>query len=194
MKNIINTQKANENQFPTNGNCKKVKDLTTGKEYGSITETAIVIEVTAQAVSSAIKNKTLCKGHRLVLVKDLHDNIEVLCEESAKANARAEKAIARAVNAEAKLSEMEELRAKAKAYDKLMADQEAKRKAERARIEKERKEEEKRQAKITKLEDKIERLETRIDEERAKTQNLVTKRNKALDELKALMDNRKEVE
>lgn len=186
MKNIINnTQKANEIKFPTNGNCKKVKDLTTGKEYGSITETAIVIGVTSQAVSNAIQSKSLCKGHRLILVKDLHDNIEVLCAENAKANARANRA-------EAKLSEMEELRAKAKAYDKLMADQETKRKAEEAQIEKERKEEEKRQAKITKLEDEIERLETRIDEERAKTQKLVTKRNKALEELKAL-NNGKEV-
>jgi septal ring factor EnvC (AmiA/AmiB activator) len=178
--------KANEIKFPTNGNCKHVKDLTTGKEYGSITETAIVIKVTAQAVSNAIKNKTLCKGHRFILVKDLHDNIDVLCEESAKANARAAKA-------EAKLSEMEELRAKAKAYDQLMAEQEAKRKAEEARLEKERKKEEKRQEKITKLEDKIERLETLIDRKRNEEQKLVAKRNKALEELKAL-DNGKEVE
>ena len=149
-----NTNKANETNFPTNGNCKRVKDLTTGKEYGSITETAITLGVTGQAVSTAIKKETLCKGHRLVLVKDLHDSIEVICEESAKANARANRA-------EAKLSEIETEMAE---FRKWKAEQEAKRKAE----EKMRKEEEKRQALISKAKEKIAKYTT--DREKVSTQ------------------------
>lgn len=110
----------NENNFPTNGNCKRVRDLTTGKEYGSITETAITIGVTYQAVSMAIKNEGLCKGHRLILVKDLHDNIDILCEENAKANRRAAKA-------EAKIAKMETEMAE---YRKWKAEQERVRKEE----------------------------------------------------------------
>ena len=192
MTNTINTQKANENNFPTNGNCKKVKDLTTGKEYGSITETAITIGVTQGAVSYAIKNGGWCKGHHIMLLTDLHDNIEVICEESAKANARAAKETARANKAEAKVAELESEMAE---YRKWKVEQEAKRKAEEKarkeeeeRLERERKEEEKRQAKITKLEDKIERLETLIDRKDDERRKLVDKRNKALNELKALND------
>ena len=186
MANTINTQKANEIKFPTNGNCKAVRDITNDIKYGSVTEAAIANGVSLQAMSAAIRNGNLCNGNRLMFEKDLHSNTDKLCEENAKANARAAKA-------EAKLSEMEELRAKAKAYDKLMAEQEKARKEEEARLERERKAEEKRQAEITKLENKIERLETLIDRERDKTQKLVDKRNKALAELKALMDNGKEV-
>jgi hypothetical protein len=185
-------KKANEINFPTNGNCKKVKDLTTGKEYGSITETAIVIEVTAQAVSNAIKNKTLCKGHRFILVKDLHDNIEVLCEESAKANARADKAIVRATKAEAKLSEME---AEMAEFRKWKAYQEAKRRAEEkarkeeeARLERERKEEEKRQKLIEKAQANVDRWEKKLRSHNALGKDLEQKLMKAEMELEALMD------
>jgi septal ring factor EnvC (AmiA/AmiB activator) len=185
MKNTINnTQKANE--IKVNGNCKGVKDITNNIDYNSVKEAALANGVRNSTMSVAINRGYLCNGSRFMFQKDLYNNTDKLCAENAKANARAAKA-------EAKLSEMEELRAKANAYDHLMAEQEAKRKAEEARLEKERKEEEKRQAKVTKLEDKIERLETLIDRKRNEEQKLVAKRNKALEELKAL-DNGKEVE
>lgn len=211
MKNTNNTIKANEIKFPTNGNCKKVKDLTTGKEYGSITETAIILGVTGQAVSSAIEKKGYCKGHRLILLKDLHDNIEDICAESAKANARADKAIERAMKAEArevkakeKLSSMEEIIAKAKAYDQMMAEKERERKEEEARIEKERKEEEakrererreavRQQMLLEKAQAKVDRWNKKLNKHNALGRDLEQKLMKAEMELEALMDNGKEV-
>jgi hypothetical protein len=190
MTNMNNTQKANEIKFPTNGNCKRVKDITTGKEYGSITETAIILGVTGQAVSAAIKNEGWCKGHRLILVKDLHDNIDTLCEESAKANARADRA-------EAKISEMETEMAE---YRKWKAEQEAKRKAEEevrkaeeARLERERKEEEKRQKLIAQKKNKIAQYEAEVERRKAKLAYAEQKLMCAEIELEALMDNGKEV-
>ena len=180
-----NTNTQNTNEIKVNGNCKKVRNITLDILYDGVKYAAKANGVANSTMSVAIREGYLCNGSRFMFEDELHNNTDKLCAENAKANARANRA-------EAKLSEMEELRANAKAYDKLMAEQEAKRKAEEAQLEKERKAEEKRQAKITKLEDKIERLETLIERERAKTQKLLTKRSKALDELKVLM-NGKEV-
>lgn len=164
MKNT-NTQKANANHI--NGNSKGVRCLTDGKFYPRMKDAAKEARVTSSSMSYAIKNKTLCNGKRCAWESDTEANVMEMGRQ---------------------LSEFDILRAKAIAYDNMKAEQEAKRKAEEARLEAERKAEEKRQAKITKLEDKIERLETLIDKKRNETTDLVSKRNEALDELKALMD------
>ena len=192
MANIINnTQNATatnitETNFPTNGNCKRVRDITNNIPYGSITEAAIKNSVTIQAMSKAIRDERLCNGSLFMLEVDLEKNKDKLCEQAAKANARAAKA-------EARLSGMEDIIAKAKAYDKLMAEQERARKEEEARLEKERKAEEKRQAKITKLETKIERYGELISRVEKKREKLWAKQMDAIIELEALKNNGKEV-
>lgn len=184
MKNTINnTQKANE--IKVNGNCKGVRDITNDIHYDAVKDAAKANGVASSTMSVAINRGYTCNGNQFVFEKDLYKSGDKLCAENAKANVRAFKEKARADKAEAKLSEM---KAEMAEFRKWKADQEAKRKAEEARLERERKEEEKRQAKITKLEDKIERLETLIDRKRNEEHKLVSKRNKALDELKALMD------
>lgn len=174
MKNTINNQKANEINFPTNGNCKKVKDLTTGKEYGSITETAIIIGVTAQAVSNAIKNEGWCKGHRLMLLKELHDNIDVICDESAKANARADRAEARE---KALLEEMAEFR-------KWKAEKEA----EERRLEEERKAKEAHDKAIAKAQEKVSKYEAMRERKAEQLKSVEDKLMQAEIELEALLD------
>ena len=169
---MTNTNITIEANFPTNGNCKRVKDLTTGKEYGSITETAITLKVTGQAVSSAIRNNSYCKGHKLMLVKDLHDNIEALCEENAKANKRADKY-------EAKLKSMEEEMAEYRLWK-------AEREAEAKRIEAERKAKEDHEKAIAKAKAKIEMYTAECERREAKLQLAVGKLMAAEMELKAL--------
>ena len=197
MKNTNNTiieATATEIKFPTNGNCKRVKNLTTGAEYGSITETAIVLETTMQAVSHAIINKHLCKGNKLILLKDLHDSIDEVCDEAAKANRRAAKAYARAEKEArradklaTKMTSMEEEMAEFRAWK---AEQEEKRKAEEAK----RKEEEKRQALIAKKREQISKYE---DMRKRKMEQVNSIDNKIMQvemELEALIDAGKEVE
>lgn len=184
MANIINnTQKANH--IPTNGNCKGVRDITNDIHYDSMTVAAMAKGVRLSSLSYAVKHETPCKGSYFVLESELYKSGDKLCAENAKANRRAAKANARANKAEARVAEMESELAE---FRKWKAEQEAIRKAEEERLERERKEEEKRQAKVIKLEDKIERLETLIDRKRNEEQKLVAKRNKALNELKALND------
>lgn len=191
--NIIIEATATETKFPTNRNCKKVKNLTTGEEYGSITETAIVLKTSAQAVSHAIINKHLCKGNKLMLLKDLHDNIEEVCDESAKANRRAVKAneraereAARADKLEEKLTSMEEEMAE---YRKWKAEQEAQRKAEEAK----RREEEKHQKQLDAAKAKVERWEKKLNAHNALGRDYERKLMQAEMELEALLDEGKEV-
>lgn len=188
MTNMNNTQKANENRI--NGNCKGVRCLTDGKFYPAMKFAAKEVGVSSSSMSYAIKHKTPCKGKRYAWESETEENVMEMGRQLSEMETLRANANARANNAEVKLAEMETELAE---FRKWKAEQEAKRKAEEARLERERKEEEKRQAKVTKLEDKIERLETLIDRKRNEEQKLVNKRNKALDELKALMDNGKEV-
>ena len=184
--NTIIEATESEIKFPTNGNCKGVKDITANKEYGSITEAAICHGVALCTMSNAIRNKSLCKGHKFVLLKELHENTELLCEENAKANRRADKAWAkaeresvRADKAEAKIAAMESEMAE---FRQWKAEQEAKRKAE-----------EKRQSKIAKLENKIRHYDELINRKENEKQQLLDKQMLAVFELEELMNNGKEV-
>lgn len=179
MANFIN--KANENEFPTNGNCKRVRNITNNIDYGSVTEAAKKNDVSISVMSTAINKGYLCKGSRFMFVEELHKNTDKLCEENAKANARAAKA-------EARLSNMADVLAKAKAYDKLMAEQEAKRKAEEKRLEMERKAKEKHEKAIAKANDKVDRYEAEYARRKAKLKLVEDKLMAAQIELEALLD------
>lgn len=191
--NIIIEATATETKFPTNRNCKKVKNLTTGEEYGSITETAIVLKTSAQAVSHAIINKHLCKGNKLILLKDLHDSIDEVCDEAAKANRRAVKAHERAEREArradklvTKLTSMEEEMAEFRAWK---AEQEEKRKAEEAK----RKEEEKRQTLIAKKREQISKYEDMRKRKMDEVNSIDNKIMQVEMELEVLLDEGKEV-
>ncbi len=91
-----------------NGNCKAVRCLTDGKYYHSVKEAAKANGVTCPSMSYAISKGTLCKGKEFSFESKMEINVMKMAS---------------------RLSEMETLRAKANAYDQLMAQQEADRKA-----------------------------------------------------------------
>jgi predicted RNase H-like nuclease (RuvC/YqgF family) len=185
----------NMTRIPTNGNCKKVRDITNNISYGSMTETAIAKGVSPQAVSMAVHKGTLCNGCILVLESELHKSTDRLCDQIAKANVRAAKANERATKAEEKLSnyhitksEMEEFR-KWKAEQKAKAEAEAKRlEAERKAEEADRKRKEELAKKISKAKDKVARCEADHERHKAKEQQSANRLMKAQMELEALLD------
>lgn len=190
-----NMNKANETHV--NGNSKGVRDITNNIYYPSMTLAAMAKNVRLSSLSYAVKHETPCKGSHFILESELYKNGDKLCEENAKANARAEKANVRANQAEARekalLDEMAE-------FHQWKAEQEAKRKAEEkarkeeeARLERERKEEEKRQKLIAQKKEKIAQFEAEVERRKAKLNYMEQKLMCAEIELEALMDNGKEV-
>lgn len=178
----------NANHIPTNGNCKKVRDITNNIRYGSFTEVAMKKGVTIASVSLAVKNGTLCKGCRLVLESELHKNPDLLCDQLAKANAREAKAYE-------KLSKMHELESEMAEFRKWKAEQEAARKAEEARLEKERKEKERvkklvdtARSKVAKCGERVDKHKANIDAEELKLMQAEQDLMQAEIELEALLD------
>lgn len=165
----------NTNHIPTNGNCKRVRDITINKTYGSFTEAALVNGVSLQAISQAVNKKSLCNGHRFVLESELYKSHDLLCEESAKANAREAKAHERASRAEAKVAEME---AELSEYRQWKAEQEAARKAE-----------EKKQEKISKLEKKLAIYDRMFDQCVKRMEDIALKRSDIEAELNTIKGN-----
>ena len=121
------------------GNCKRVFNSTNGKWYGSVTETAIALQVKPASVSYAIKHETLCKGNQLWFEGKAYRYVPVMAR-----------------NLTAATEENEVLRAKAEAWDRYCAEQEAKARAEaKAR--------EEREKTIAKLLQRKERLEAVLE-------------------------------
>ena len=183
--NTINIQKANEIQFPHNGNCKKVRDITNNISYGSVTEAAKKNGVSLPAMSVAIRNGYLCNGFHFMFEEELHKNTDVLCAENAKANARADRAEAKVAEMESEMAEFHQWKMEQEAKRK--AEEEARRKEE-ARLERERKAEEKRKAKIAKLEAEVERRSKNTDKLYDKWQKENALLIKAERELEDLLD------
>ncbi len=92
-----------------NGNCKAVRCLTNGKYYHSVKEAAKANGVSFQAMSYAIRKGKPCKGNEFSFESKTEINIMKMA------------------------SNLEVFRAKADAYDRLMAEQEADRKAKEMR-------------------------------------------------------------
>ena len=169
----MTNMKANEIKSTINGNCKAVRDITNDIKYNSVMEAAKANGVKNSTMSVAINRGYVCNGNQFMFEKDLHESTDKLCEQLAKANARV-------AIAENKLSEMDEIRAKAKEYDKLMAEQEAIRKAE-----------EKHQLAVAKAEQKVAQRTEICKQIEAKLQRAVARLMEAEKELNAL--NGKEV-
>lgn len=114
--NITNTASVTAYGTHTNGNCKEILDLTTGLIYTSMTDTAMALDCSIDAVSNVIRGtQKTCKGHELCLLT--------------KANEYLPNLTGKIVKQAQELSELAELKAKAKAYDKMMEELEKTRKA-----------------------------------------------------------------
>lgn len=164
MKNI-NTQKANE--IKVNGNSKGVRCLTDGKFYPRMKDAAKEARVTSSSMSYAIKNKTLCNGKRYAWESEMESNVMEMGRQ---------------------LSEMDTIRAKAIAYDKLMLEQKAKEEAEAKRIEFERKAKEEHEKAIAKAKANIAKYEAEVERRKEKLYYAEQKLMCAEIELEALMD------
>lgn len=135
--NLTNATTIEAYGIHTNGNCKKVYCIEKRKAYTSLTDAALDLGCSLDAVSNVIRGKqNTCNGYHII---DL---------------SKAGEAFSMVVGY---LPDIEEIRAKAMAYDKMMAEQEAKRKAEAKRIEEERKAKEKYDAEVAKVVATIER-------------------------------------
>lgn len=100
----------------TNGNAKAVFCVEKGKAYTSMTDAAMDLNCTIDAVSNVIRGKQkTCKGYHVVLLSKASESLPMMAEQ---------------------LSEMDVLRAKAAAYDKMMVEQERIRKAEEKKAKK----------------------------------------------------------
>ena len=94
----------------TNGNAKAIFCVEKGKAYTSMTDAALDLGCSIDSISNVVRGKQkTCKGYHVVLLSKANESLPMMAEQ---------------------LSEMDILRAKANAYDKMMAEQEKIRKAE----------------------------------------------------------------
>ena len=167
MKKNINITKATvieAHGTHTNGNCKSIVCLEKRKVYTSMTDTAADLGCSLDAVSNVIRGKQkTCKGYHLFLLSEVNEYLPMLFAQN---------------------SNFDEYRAKAKAYDKLMAEQEAERKAE----ERVQKRKEKHEAKKAKLIADVEKHTARAEKARSIFNAEIAKAVKAEQKLEALMD------
>lgn len=154
MKNI------NTHEIKVNGNSKGVRCVTDGKYYPAMKFAAKAAGVRASSMSYAIKNKTLCKGKKYRWESEMESNVMEMGRQ---------------------LSEMDALRAKAIAYDRLMAEQKAKEEAER-------KAKEEHTKAVAKAKDKVTMYAAEVERRKAKLSTAEQKLMCAEIELEALMD------
>lgn len=94
----------------TNGNAKAIFCVEKGKAYTSMTDAAEALGCSIDSISNVIRGKQkTAKGYHVMLLSKANESLPMMAEQ---------------------LSEMDVLRAKAAAYDKMMAEQERIRKAE----------------------------------------------------------------
>ena len=142
-----------------NGNCKKVRCITNGNLYCSVSEAAKANGVSVPSMSYAITHKTKSKGNEYRFEHDMYRFIPKIAE---------------------RLSEVTEenatLKAKAEAWDAYQAELEAQRKAEEKRLEEEAKAKAKHDAAVAKQEAKVAKLEAKHN----RKSEAITKAERAL--------------
>lgn len=154
MTNTNNTQKA------INGNCKAVRCTTDGSYYHSVKEAAIANGVTFQAMSYAIRKNKPCKGKEFSFESKVEANMMKMA------------------------SNLEAYRAKAIAYDRLMAEK----RAEEERLERVRQIKKAHELKIAKAKEKVGLYEAECERRTARLKLAQDKLMAAQIELEALMD------
>lgn len=181
MKNIIinNESTIKADGIHTNRSCKPVICIDTGEVFTSATDAAKKIGVHFSTMSAACLGKIkTCKGKRYCYLANVSENLDALTT---------------------RIKHLNELEAKAKAWDELKAKEEAARKAEEERLaairkaEEERiKAEQERKEKIAKHEAKLERRKAiilRLKEELARAEERAMETERELEELKGDKDN-----
>lgn len=156
--------KNNTNEIRINGNCKAVRCTTDGAFYPGMKYAAEAAGVSSAYMSNAIKNKTACKGKHYRWESETKANVVEMGRN------------------------LEVFRAKADAYDRLMAKQEAERKAEEERQEKLRKAKEEHQKAIAKAQSKVDMYEAECERRKARLKLAEDKLMAAQIELEALLD------
>ena len=163
MKNIIinNESTIKADGIHTNGNCKPVICIYTGEVFTSAMDAAEKIGVHFATMSATCLGKVkTCKGKHYCYLANVSENLDALT---------------------ARIKYLNELEAKAKAWDDLKAKEEAARKAEQERKEKI----EKTEAKLARHKAIIERLKAEL----ARAEERATETERELEELNGDEDN-----
>lgn len=163
MKNIIinNESTIKADGIHTNGNCKPVICIDTGEVFTSAMDAAEKIGVHFATMSATCLGKVkTCKGKHYCYLANVSENLDALT---------------------ARIKYLNELEAKAKAWDDLKAKEEAARKAEQERKEKI----EKTEAKLARHKAIIERLKAEL----ARAEERATETERELEELNGDEDN-----
>lgn len=152
-----------------NGNCKKVRCITTGKLYGSVNDAANANGVSGASMSYALKHKSKSKGNVFVFAHEEYRYIPKMAERISEVT-----------------EENAQLKAKAEAWDKYVAEKEA----EERRIAKAKELHDaavvKAEAKVAKLEAKYERKADALDKAKVEARKAFVDLEKAIEELNAL--------
>ena len=182
--NITNATTIEAHGNHTNGNTKKCYIVEKKMVCTSFTDAAEIIGCSLDAVSNVIRGKQkTCYGYHIIDLSKAGEAFPqmVNCLSAMDTPHTKEKA---KKTTEMSRKELAEIRAKAKAYDKLMAEQEAKRKAE----EREQKRKAKHEAEKAKLQAYISKRITIRDKAKATVDAEDRKIMKAEQKLEALMD------
>lgn len=183
--NITNNTTIEAHGNHTNGNCKKVYIVELNMVCTSMTDAAEVIGCSLDAVSNVIRGKQkTCRGFHIVDLAKAGEAFPQMVAYLSEVNMPKAKANVKKTKAEVDRKKLAEIRAKAKAYDKLMAEKEAKRKAE----EKAQKRKAKHEAEKTKLQAYIQKHTLRADKAKETLDAENRKIMKAEQKLEALMD------
>lgn len=186
--NITNATTIEAHGNHTNGNTKKCYIVEKKMVCTSFTDAAEVIGCSLDAVSNVIRGKQkTCRGYHIIDLSKAGEAFPQMVNCLSAMDTPHTKAKAKRTT-EMSRKELAEIRAKAKAYDKLMAEEEAKRKAE----EREQKRKAKHEAKKAKLIADVEKHTARAEKARSIFNAEIAKAVKAEQKLEALMD--KEVE
>ena len=143
-----------------NGNCKAVRCTTDGSFYHSVKSAAAANGVSLPSMSYAISHKTPCNGKKFRFERDTEANMMEMA------------------------ANLSEYRAKAIAYDLLMAKQ----REEEERAEKIHKKKEAHELKVTKAKEKVAHLQSECERREAKLQISVGKLMDAERELEELLN------
>ena len=183
--NITNATTIEAHGNHTNGNTKKCYIVEMDMVCTSFTDAAEVIGCSLDAVSNVIRGKQkTCYGYHIIDLSKAGEAFPQMVNCLSEVNSTRTKAKGKTVNVGMSRKELAELRAKAKAYDKLMAEEEKARK----RIEKAQKNKEKHEAKKAKLMFEIDQHKSKAGKFYAKYEAHTRMQMKAEQKLEALLD------
>ena len=164
--NINNQSTINGTGELNSAHCKPIICIDTGDVYTSVTDAANSIGCSYPHMVNHLKGKMkTCRGKHYCYLSDATENLDAIVTQ---------------------LRSMQELKAKAAAWDALQAEQEAARRAEEKRLADIAKEEARRQAELAKAEAKVEKLDAAANEYYVKYLETLDRLTEAEDNLRHL--------